>query len=116
MLDRQFIKRSRGSVSTSQYESATRPSDSARLCASRPCPLPQLNSALDADDCLRDITFELESADVAPASYVTVAACYLKGPAAQWWDNHMHSLLVGTTITWPKFQAVFRGTMSSHHG
>ena len=36
-----------------------------------------------ADDWLHDITFELEPTDVAPANYVTFAAYYLKGPAAQ---------------------------------
>src|SRR5215216_2939923 len=40
---------------------------------------------LYADDWLRDITYELESANVAPASYVTFASFFLKGPAAQWW-------------------------------
>ena len=35
---------------------------------------------LDADDWLRDITFKLESVDVAPANYVTFAAYYLKVP------------------------------------
>ena len=38
---------------------------------------------LDADEWLCDITYELESAYVAPANYVTFAAYYLKGPAAQ---------------------------------
>jgi hypothetical protein len=37
---------------------------------------------LDVDDWLRDITFEMESANVAHASYVTFAAFHLKGPAA----------------------------------
>src|SRR3989337_2588852 len=39
---------------------------------------------LDADDWLRDITHEMESANVAPANFVTFAAFFLKGPAAQW--------------------------------
>src|SRR5215216_892356 len=38
---------------------------------------------LDADDWLRDITYEMESADVAPAGYVSFASFFLKGPAAQ---------------------------------
>ena len=63
---------------------------------------------LDADDWLRDITYEMESADVAPASYVTFASFFLKGPAAQWWDSHRRTLPVGTIITWPDFQAAFR--------
>jgi hypothetical protein len=53
---------------------------------------------LDADDWLRDITYELESAEVAPASYVNFATYFLKGPAAQWWDNHRRSQPVGTFI------------------
>ena len=38
---------------------------------------------MDAGDWLRDIQFEMESANVAPASYVTFATFHLKGPAAQ---------------------------------
>ena len=63
---------------------------------------------LDADDWLRDITYEMESADVAPASYVTFASFFLKGPAAQWWDSHRRTLPARTIITWPDFQAAFR--------
>src|SRR5215216_2337328 len=63
---------------------------------------------LDADDWLRDITYEMESANVAPASYVTFASFFLKGPAAQWWDSHRRTLLAGTIITWPDFQVAFR--------
>ncbi|XP_044428647.1 uncharacterized protein [Triticum aestivum] len=63
---------------------------------------------LDADDWLYDITYEMESADVAPASYVTFASFFLKGPAAQWWDSHRRTLPAGTIITWPDFQAAFR--------
>ena len=63
---------------------------------------------LDADDWLRDITYEMESADVAPASYVNFASFFLKGPAAQWWDSHRRTLPAGTIITWPDFQAAFR--------
>ena len=40
---------------------------------------------LDADEWLRDISFKLESTDVAPANYVSFVSYYLKGPAAQWW-------------------------------
>ena len=72
--------------------------------------------SLTADDWLCDITFELESAVVAPANYVTFAAYYLKGPAAQWWDNHKHSLPVETAITWPKFPAASCGPKLNHHG
>lgn len=68
------------------------------------------NSAqpLDADDWLRDITYEMESANVAHASYVTFASYFLKGPAAQWWDSHRRTLPVGTIITWLEFQTAFR--------
>ena len=63
---------------------------------------------LDADDWLCDITYEMESASVAPASYVTFASFFLKGPAAQCWDSHRRTLPTGTVITWPDFQAAFR--------
>ncbi|XP_073367951.1 uncharacterized protein [Aegilops tauschii subsp. strangulata] len=63
---------------------------------------------LDVDDWLSDITYEMESASVAPASYVTFLSYFLKGPTAQWCDSHRHSLPVGTVITWPEFQAAFR--------
>ena len=43
---------------------------------------------LDADNWPRDITYEMESANVAPASFVTFASYFLKGPSAQWWDTH----------------------------
>jgi hypothetical protein len=50
----------------------------------------------------------MESANVSPASYVTFASYFRKGPAAQWWDSHRHTLPVGTIITWLEFQAAFR--------
>ena len=43
---------------------------------------------LEADDWLRDITRQLESARVDAADYVTFATFFLRGPAAQWWDTH----------------------------
>ena len=63
---------------------------------------------LDADDWLRDITYELEASGAPEASYVTFASYFLKGPAAQWWDSHRSSQPVGTITTWPEFQAAFR--------
>ena len=68
------------------------------------------NSAqpLDADDWLRDITYQMESANVAPDSFVNFAAFQLRGPAAQWWDTHKRSLPVGTVVTWQEFQTAFR--------
>ena len=68
------------------------------------------NSAnpMDADDWLRDILFEMESASVAPDSYVTFAAFHLKGPAAQWWESHKRMLPAETVITWLEFQSAFR--------
>jgi hypothetical protein len=62
---------------------------------------------LDADDWLRNITYEMESANVAPASYVMFASYFLKGPAAQCWDSHRRTMAVGTIITWLEFQAAF---------
>ena len=71
---------------------------------------------LDADDWLSDITFKLEFADVALANYVAFATYYPKVPASQWCDSYLHSVPVGTTITWSKFQVAFRGPMLNHHG
>src|SRR4051812_47224094 len=63
---------------------------------------------LDADDWLRDITYELEYANVAPANFVTFASYHLKGSAAQWWSTHKRSLPDGEVITWDDFQTAFR--------
>src|SRR4051812_15566774 len=63
---------------------------------------------MDADDWLRDISFEMESANVAPTSYVTFAAFHLKGSAAQWWESHRLALPDGTVTTWQEFQSAFR--------
>src|SRR3989337_2963916 len=63
---------------------------------------------LDSDDWLRDISFEMESADVAPANYVTFATYLLKGPAAQWWATHRQTLPPGTVVTWAEFKIAFR--------
>src|SRR3954465_167317 len=63
---------------------------------------------LDADDWLRDITHELESANVDPADYVNFASYHLKGAATQWWSTHKRSLPVEEVITWDDFQSAFR--------
>ena len=63
---------------------------------------------LDADDWLHDITFEMDSANVDAANYVTFASYFLKGPAAQWWDTHRQTLALGTIITWVEFKTAFR--------
>src|SRR3989337_4481066 len=55
---------------------------------------------MDADDWLCDILFEMESANVAPDSYVTFATFHLKGPAAQWWESHKDVLPAETVATW----------------
>ena len=68
------------------------------------------NSAnpMDADDWLRDILFEMGSANVAPTSYVMFAAFHLKGSAAQWWESHRCVMPAGTVTTWQEFQLAFR--------
>jgi hypothetical protein len=66
------------------------------------------NTPMDADDWLRDILFEMESASVASDSYVTYATFHLKGPAAQWWESHRRMLPDGTVTTWQEFQSAFR--------
>src|SRR3989337_3301871 len=63
---------------------------------------------LDADDWLRDISFEMESADVPPLNYVTFATYFLKGPAAQWWAPHRQTLPPETIVTWAEFKIAFR--------
>ena len=50
----------------------------------------------------------MDSVSVAPANYVTFASYFLKGPAAQWWDTHRHTLAVEAIITWVEFKAAFR--------
>ena len=68
------------------------------------------NSAnpMDADDWLRDIASQMESAAVALASYVTYATYHLRGPAAQWWESHRSTLPSETVTTWQEFQLAFR--------
>ena len=63
---------------------------------------------LDADDWLRDIFFEMESAAVPPLNYVTFATYFLKGPTAQWWATHRQTLPPDTVVTWAEFQIAFR--------
>jgi hypothetical protein len=63
---------------------------------------------MDADDWLYDILFEMESANVAPDSYVTFATFHLKGLAAQWWESHQGILPTETVTTWQEFQSAFR--------
>src|SRR4051812_17884239 len=63
---------------------------------------------LDADDCLRDITRQLEFVGVHAADYVNFASYFLCGPAAQWWDTHKGSLAEGTVVTWNDFKTTFR--------
>ena len=63
---------------------------------------------MDADDWLRDIAFQLESANVAPDSYVTFATYHLRGSASQWWESHRRMLPAGTEATWQEFQLAFR--------
>src|SRR3954463_15066140 len=72
---------------------------------------------LDADDWLRDITHELDSAGVDPGDYVNFAAYHLKGPAARWWSTHKRSIspeksLLGKTSNQLSTPATFlRGSL-----
>ena len=66
------------------------------------------SNPLHADDWLCDITFQIESANVAPANYVTFAMYHLRGSAAQWWESHRRTLPTGTVTTWEEFQTAFR--------
>src|SRR3954468_12271416 len=68
----------------------------------------QPSQPLDADDWLRDITRQLEFANVCAADYVNFASYFLRGPAAQWWDTHKGSQTEGTVATWNDFKTAFR--------
>src|SRR3954470_21833972 len=68
----------------------------------------QPEQPLDADDWLRDITRQLEFANVSAADYVNFTSYFLRGPAAQWWDTYKGSLAEGTVVTWNDFKAAFR--------
>src|SRR3954470_4083752 len=63
---------------------------------------------MDADDWLREIAVQMESAAVAPDCFVTFATYHLRGPAAQWWECHKLALPDGAVITWQEFQSAFR--------
>src|SRR3954463_1286306 len=63
---------------------------------------------LEADDWLRDVTRQLESACVNSLNYVTLATYLLRGPAAQWWDTHKSSHAEGTVFSWTEFKTAFR--------
>src|SRR4051812_38990351 len=63
---------------------------------------------MDADHWLCDIAFQMESAVVAPASYITYATHHLRGPASQWWESHRSTLPDETVTTWQEFQSAFR--------
>src|ERR1041384_8138438 len=47
---------------------------------------------MDADDWLREISVQMESAAVAPDCFVTFAKFHLRAPAAQWWESHKPAL------------------------
>src|SRR4051812_18044970 len=68
----------------------------------------QPEQPLDADDWLRDITRQLEFANVSAADYVNFASYFLRGPAAQWWDTYKGSLVEGTVVTWNDFKTTSR--------
>src|ERR1041384_7358183 len=63
---------------------------------------------LEADDWLRDVTRQLESAGANALNYITFATYLLRGPAAQWWDTHKISLVEGTVVSYTEFRTAFR--------
>ena len=63
---------------------------------------------MDADDWLREITVQMESAVVAPGFYVTYEMYHLRDPASQWWESHRLALPDGTETTWLELQSAFR--------
>ncbi|KAI5016288.1 hypothetical protein ZWY2020_006139 [Hordeum vulgare] len=61
------------------------------FCRLNPAIYRSSTQPLDADDWLRDISYELEL-PMCLASYVNFAAFY-EGPAAQWWNSHSAQLM-----------------------
>ena len=59
----------------------------------------QPEQLLEADDWLRDVTRQLESAGVNVVNYVTFATYLPRGPAALWWDTHKSLLVEGTVLS-----------------
>src|SRR4051812_17929219 len=69
---------------------------------------------VEADDWLRNVTRQLESAGVNALNFVTFATYLPRGPAAQWWDTHKSSLAEGTVISWTEFKTAFRARYIPH--
>src|SRR4051812_40514999 len=66
------------------------------------------SNPMDADDWLREIAVQMESAVVSSDCYVTFATYHPRGPAAQWWESHRFALPDGTVTTWQEFHSAFR--------
>ena len=77
-LNQQFMQGLMAQFPNQNNQNAVTLRDFVRL---NPTQFRNADSPLDADDWLRDIAHELDSAKVAAADYVTFATYFLKGPA-----------------------------------
>src|SRR3954464_4635324 len=82
-LNRQFMVRVMAQLST--QNSPITLQEFVRLS---PCTFRSSANPMDADEWLCDIAFQMDSAAVAPDSYVSYATYHLRGPAAEWWESH----------------------------
>ena len=72
--------------------------------------LPVFSSSTEpivADDWLRRIRRELNTAGCTDAEKVCFAAHQLDGPAASWWENYTATFPIAN-VTWDQFQQAFR--------
>ena len=95
-LNRQFMTGVMAQLPTQNAQQQLSPITLQEFVRLNPSVYRNSTNPMDADDWLRDILFEMESAKVDPDSYVTFATFHLKGPAAQWWESHRRLLPTGT--------------------
>ena len=107
-LNRQFMTGVLAQLPTQNAQQQSAPITLPEFVRLNPSVYRSSTNPMDADDWLRDIMFEMESAKVAPDSYVTFATFHLKGPAAQWWESHKSVLPAESVPTWQEFQSAFR--------
>src|SRR3989337_1881818 len=87
-LNRQFMTGIMGQFPQQNNQNQNPPSITLpEFMRLNPTPFRNSEKPVDADDWIRDITHEMESANVAPANFVAFASLFLKRPAAQWWRS-----------------------------
>jgi hypothetical protein len=79
-LNHQFMTRVLAQFPTQNAQQQSAPIALPEFMRLNPSIFRNSTNPMDADDWLCDILFEMESANVAPDSYVTFATFHLKGP------------------------------------